>query len=66
LKKEGNEMYYEQIIRGEIAAERMQRIADACAKAKRRRRRRWQPALAAGLEIAARARRRAARAKLQS
>jgi hypothetical protein len=58
-------MYHEQIIRGEIAAERIRRIADACAKAKYRRRSRWQLARAAGLEVAARARRRAARPELQ-
>jgi hypothetical protein len=47
-------MYYEQIIRGQIAAERIERIADACAKASagkraRRRARRYLP-LAAGVE----------------
>jgi hypothetical protein len=63
-------MYYEQIIRGEIAAERVERIADACAKAnagrraKRRSRRSLLP-LAAGLELAGRARRGAARPELQ-
>ncbi len=30
-------MYYEQIVRGQIAAERIERIADACAKANGRR-----------------------------
>lgn len=54
-------MYYEQIIRGEIAAERIERIADACAKAtarrRARRRARRQLPLAAGLGIVERARR---------
>lgn len=49
-------MYYEQIVRGQIAAERIERIADACAKASagkraRRRARRRLP-LPAGLERA--------------
>ena len=42
-------MYYEQIVRGQIAAERIERIADASAKAEagkraRRRARRYLPA----------------------
>ena len=63
-------MYYDQIIRGEIAAERIERIADACAKAsawrRARRRARRQLPLAAGLGIAERARRWARRPGLQS
>jgi hypothetical protein len=44
-------MNYEQIIRGQIAAERVERIADACAKANagkraRRRARRYLPVAA--------------------
>ena len=57
-------MYYEQIIRGQIAHERIERIADACAKANIQRRARRQARrrlpLAAGLELAERARRWAA------
>jgi hypothetical protein len=49
-------MYYEQIIRGQIAAERIERIADACAKAsagkRARRRGRRYLRLAAGLQPA--------------
>ena len=46
-------MYYEQIVRGQIAAERIERIADACAKANAARRvprrvRRYLLPLAAG------------------
>lgn len=57
-------MNYEQIIRGQIAAERIERIADACAKASagRRARRRYcrHLPLRAGLERAWSARRGAA------
>jgi hypothetical protein len=63
-------MYYEQIIRGQIATERIQRIADACAKAniqrRARRRTRWYLPLAAGLDLADRARRRAARPQIEA
>jgi hypothetical protein len=62
-------MYYEQIIRGQIAAERIERIADACAKANGERRaprkaRRYLLPLA-GLEPAGSARAGAARPELQ-
>lgn len=47
-------MYYEQIVRGQIAAERVERIADACARAsagkRARRRARLYLPLAAGPE----------------
>ena len=63
-------MHYDQIIRGQVAAERIERIADACANAnarrRARRRARWQLALAAGLELAERARRWAARPEMQA
>jgi hypothetical protein len=70
VKEGGNEMHYEQTIRGQIAAERIERIADACTKANmqrrdRRRARRYLP-LAAGLELADRARRWAARPQIQA
>lgn len=62
-------MHYDQIIRGEIAIERIERIADACSRAgaqrrDRRRARRHVP-WAAGLELAGRARRWAAKPELQ-
>jgi hypothetical protein len=42
-------MYYEQIIRAQIAAERIERIADACERSDRRRARRrvWRRAAVA-------------------
>lgn len=62
-------MHYEQIIRGQIAHERIERIADACAKANMQRRARRQGRrrlpLAAGLELAERARRWAARPQIE-
>jgi hypothetical protein len=63
----GIAMHYEQIIRGEIAIERIERIANACSRAGARRRgraRRHMP-WAAGLESAGRARRSAAKPELQ-
>ena len=57
-------MNYEQIIRGQIAAERIERIADACAKAsagkRQRRRARLHLPPAAGAEPAGYPRRAAA------
>ncbi len=57
-------MYYEQIVRAGIAAERIERIADACAKASSGRHIRRLPR-AAGLEPVVRARRGAVRPELQ-
>jgi hypothetical protein len=57
-------MYYEQIVRAGIAAERIERIADACAKAKSGRRIRRLPQ-AAGLEPTARVPRGVVRPELQ-
>jgi hypothetical protein len=61
-------MYYEQIVRAGIAAERIERIADACAKAnagRRARRGGRRLPLAAGLEPVARPRSGAVRPELQ-
>ena len=61
-------MYYDQIARSQIAAERIERIADDYARANARRSRRRSRRLlllAAGLELAGRARRWAARPGLQ-
>jgi hypothetical protein len=62
-------MSYEQVVRGEIAVERIERIADACSRASARRRSRrrawWQLPWLVGLQRAARAHRSAAKPELQ-
>jgi hypothetical protein len=60
-------MEYEVEVRRHVAAERVERLADDYARAsarRRRRRARWLP-LAAGLELAERAKRRAQRPQLE-